>query len=75
MIAKFYNEVNFADFLGQKRYRYLEHWYKLMMPAKMESHPSVCGFYTIHAAFTFVKFYQEEITGVQNFTVVSSKSI
>ena len=41
------------------------------MPAQLQSHPSVCGFYTIYAAFQRFKFCQEEITRVQGFNVFS----
>ena len=39
------------------------------MPAPLQSHPNVCGFYTIHAAFHLFKFRQEEITGVHDVNV------
>ena len=42
-----------------------------MMPAPLQSHPSVCGFYTIYAAFHLFKFRQEEITGVHDVNVLS----
>ena len=62
MIAKFWQELYFADSLGCKGYNFFnnEH-YKQMMPAPLQSHPSVCGFYTIYAAFRLFKFRQEEI--------------
>ena len=37
-----------------------------MMPALLQSHPSVCGFYTINATFHLFKFRQEKITGVHD---------
>ena len=45
--------------------------YKQMMPAPLQSHPSVCGFYTIYAAFHLFKFRQEESTGVHDVNVLS----
>ena len=42
-----------------------------MMPAPLQSHSSVCGFYTIHAAFHLFKFRQEEITGVHDVSLLS----
>ena len=42
-----------------------------MMPAPQQSHPSVCGFYTIYAAFHLFKFRQEEVTGVHDVNVLS----
>ena len=55
-------ELYFADSLGCKKYSFLKQHYKQMMPATLQSHPSVCGFYTIYAAFHLFKFQQEEIT-------------
>ena len=42
-----------------------------MMPAPLQSHPSVCGFYTKYAAFHLFKFPPEEITGVHDVIVLS----
>ena len=42
-----------------------------MMPDPLQSHPSVCGFYTIYAAFRLFKFRQEENTGVHDVNVLS----
>ena len=42
-----------------------------MMPALLQSHPSVCGFYTIYAAFHLFEFRQEEITGVHDVNILS----
>ena len=72
MIANFRHELYFADSLGCKGYSFLNNQnYKQMMPAPLQSHPSVCGFYTIYAAFNFFKFRQEEITGVHDVIVLS----
>ena len=46
-----------------------------MMPATLQAHPSVCGFYTIYAAFHHFKFQQEEITEVHDGKVLSIKKI
>ena len=63
MIANFQHELYFADSLGRKGYSFLNNQhYKQMMPALLQSHPSVCGFYTIYAAFHLFKFRQAEIT-------------
>ena len=52
MIANFQHELYFADSLGRKWYSFFNNQhYKQMMPALLQSHPSVCGFYTIYAAF------------------------
>ena len=65
MIANFRHELYFAGSFGCKGYSFLNNeQYKQMMPAPLQSHPSVCGFYTIYAAFYLFKFRQEEITGV-----------
>ena len=70
MIAKFRQELYFADTLGRKVYSFLNNQhYKQTMPAPLQSHPSVCDFYTIYAAFHLFKFQQEEITGVHDVNV------
>ena len=72
MIAKFRHKLSFADYLGCKGYSFLNNQnYKQMMPAPLQSQPSVCGFYTIYAAFHHFKFRQEEITGVHDVKVLS----
>ena len=63
-IAKSCQELYFADSLGRKKYSFLKHQYEQMMPEPLQSPPSVCGFYTIYAAFHLFKFRQEETTGV-----------
>ena len=72
MVANFRHELYFAYSLGCKRYTFFNNQlYKQMMPARLQSHPSVCGFYTIYAAFHLFKFRQEEITGVHDVNVLS----
>ena len=72
MIANFRQELYFADSLGRKGYSFFNNkHYKQMMPAPLQSHPSVSGFYTIYAAFHLFKFRQEEITGVHDVDVLS----
>ena len=73
MIANFQHELYFADSVG--RPSFLKQHYKQMMPASLQSHPSVCGFYTIYAAFHLFKFRQDEITGVHDVNVLSFSSI
>ena len=75
MIANFQHELYFADSLGRKGYSFLKQHYKQMMPAPLQSHPSVCGIFTIYAAFHFFKFLQEEITAVHDVNVLSFISI
>ena len=73
MIANYRQILYFADSLGRKKYSFLEQHYEQMMPEPLQSHPnpSVCGFYTIYAAFHLFKFRQEEITGVHDVNVLS----
>ena len=66
MIANFRHELYLADSLGCKKYSFLNNQhYKQMMPAPLQSHPSVCGFYTIYAAFHLFKFHKKKL---QEFT-------
>ena len=71
MIANSRQKLYFADSLGRKKYSFLKQQYEQMMPERLQSHPSVCGFYTIYAAFHLFKFRQEEITGVHDVIVLS----
>ena len=72
MIANFRHELYFADSVGCIGHSFLiNQYYKQMMPARLQSHPSVCGFYRIYAAFHLFKFRQEEVTGVHNVNVLS----
>ena len=72
MIANFRHKLYFADSLGCKEYSFLNNQqFKQMMPAPLQSHRSVCGFYTIYVAFHLFKFQQEEITGVHDVNVLS----
>ena len=71
-IANFRHEFYFADSLGCEGYSFLiSQHYKQMMPAPLQSHPSVCGFSTIYAAFHLFKFQQKEITRVRDVNVLS----
>ena len=70
MIANFRHELYFADSLGCQGYIFLKQHYKQMMSAPLQSHRSVCGFYTIYAAFHLFKFQQQEITGVHDVNVL-----
>ena len=72
MISNVRHELYFADSLGRKGYSFFNNQhYKQMMPAPLQSHASVCGFYTIYAAFHLFKFRQEEITRVHDVIVLS----
>ena len=70
-IANFRHDLYFADSFGCKKYSFFKQHYKQLMPAPLQSHPSVCGFYTIYAAFHLFKFGQEEITWVHDVNVLS----
>ena len=70
-IANSCQKLYFADSLGRKKYSFLKQQYEQMMPKPLQSHPSVCGFYTIYAAFHHFKFQQAEITGVHDVNVLS----
>ena len=78
MIANFRHELYFADSLGCKGYSFLNNnnqHYKQMIPAPLQSHPSVSGFYTIFAAFHLFKFRQAGITGDDDIIVLCFISI
>ena len=77
MIANSCQILYFADSLCRKKYGFLKQQYEQMMPEPLQSHPSVCGFYTKYAAFLlfkFFKFRREEITGVHDVTILSFRS-
>ena len=65
-IANSRQKLYFADSLGREKYSFLKQHYEQMMPEPLQSHPSVCGFYTLYAAFHLFKFRQEEIAGVHD---------
>ena len=71
MIADSRQKLFFEDSFGRKKYSFLKQQYEQMMPEPLQSHPSVCGFYTIYAGFHLFKFGQEEITGVHHVNVLS----
>ena len=58
MIAKSRQILSFADSFGHKKHSFLKQQYEQMMPEPLQSHPSVCGFYTIYAAFHLFKVRQ-----------------
>ena len=66
MIAKFHHELYFANFLGLSitlglsinNYPFLKQNYSQMVRTRLQDHLSVCGFYTIYAAFHLFKFHQ-----------------
>ena len=63
-------KLYFADSRGRKMYNFLKQQYEQMIPDPLQSHPSVCGFYTIYAAFHLFKFRQEKKTGVHDVNVL-----
>ena len=70
-IANSCHFLYFADSLGRKNYSFLKQQYEQMSREPLQSHSSVCGFYTIYAAFHLFKFRQEEVTGVHDVNVLS----
>ena len=71
-IANSCHKLYFADFLG--RPSLFKQQYMQMIPEPLPSHPSVCGFYAVNAAFDLFKLQQEEITGVHDVKVLSFTS-
>ena len=72
MIAYFRHDLYFADSLGCKPYNFFNNQHpKQMMPAPLQSHPIVCGFHTKYATFHFLKFRQQETTGVHDIEILS----
>ena len=72
LIANLRHELYFADSLGCEGYSFVNNQhYKQMMPAPLQSHPSVCVFHAIYAAFHLFKFQQKEVTGVLDVNVLS----
>ena len=73
MIAKFHHELYFADSFGLSinNYPFLKQNYSQMVRTRLQDHPSVCGFYTIYAAFQLFKLQQDELTGVHEVDVLS----
>ena len=67
MIAKSCQKLYFADSLGRKKYSFLKQQYEQMMPEPLQSHPRVCGFYTIYEFFDLFKFRKKK---VQEFTML-----
>ena len=66
-VANFCRILLFADFLGRKKHSFLEQQYEQIMPKQLQSHPSVCGFHTIDAAFHLIKIQQKKL---QVFTIL-----
>ena len=73
MIANSRQILYFVDSLGRKKHSFLKQQFEQMMPEPLQSHTSLCGSYTIYAAFHLFKFRQEEITGVHDVNVLSFK--
>ena len=77
MIAKFHHELYFADSLGisLNNHPFLKQNYSQKVRTRLQDHPSVCDFHTVHAAFHLFKFQQEEVTGVHDVNVLSFTNI
>ena len=72
LIAKFHHEMYFDNplALSINNNPFLKQNDSQMVRTRLQDHPSVCGSYTIYAAFHFFKFQQEEITGVHDVYVL-----
>ena len=73
MIAKFHQEMYFADSLGLSIniYPFLKQNYSQMVRTRLQDHLNVCCFYTIYAAFDLFKFQQEDTIDVHDVNVLS----
>ena len=67
MIANCRQILYFEDSRGRKKYSFLKQQYEQMMPEPIESHPSVCGFDTIYAAFHLLNSDKKKL---QEFTML-----
>ena len=70
MIANFRQRLYFADSLGREKYSFLKRLCEQKLPEPIQSHPRLCGFYTIYAAFHLFKIRQEEIIEVHDVNVL-----
>ena len=70
LIANCCQKLYFPDSHGRKKYSIIKLQYEQMTPEPLQSHPSACGFYTLHTAFHLLKFRQET-TGVYDVNVFS----
>ena len=71
MIANPLQILYIANSFGPKKYSFLKRHYEEVLPEPLQFHPSVCGFYTIYAAFHLLKFQQQENTGTRDVDVLS----
>ena len=71
MIANSCHQLFFADSLGGEMNSFLKQHYKHMTPELLQSHPGVCIFYTIYAAFRHRKFRKEGAAGLHDVNVLS----
>ena len=70
MLANSRHLLYFANSLVRRKYTFLKEQYEQVMPESLQSHPSVCGFYTIYAGFHLFKFQQEEKIGVHDVNIL-----
>ena len=71
MIANSCQKMYFADSPCRKKYSFLKQHYQQIMPEPLQSHHSVCGFYTIYTTFHLFTFRHEESTVVHDVNVLS----
>ena len=70
MFANSRHQLYFADSLKGEKYIFFKQQYKQMMPEILQSHPSVCAFYTIYDAFHLSRFRQDEVITVYDVSVL-----
>ena len=63
MIATSCQSLFLPDSFCRDLYSFFKQTYKEMLPEPLQSHPSVCGFYTAYAGFLLFDFRQEVTTG------------
>ena len=74
VIANSSQKLYFAGGLGREKYSLFKQRYKQMMPEPLQSHPSVCSFYTLYEALHLFKFRRETFTGVLDIILFSFES-
>ena len=73
IIAKFHHELYFFNSVGLSinSYPFLKPNYNQRVRTRLQPYPSVCGVYTIYAAFHLFKYQHEELTGAHDGNVLS----
>ena len=66
MIANSCQLLCFAESLACTICSFFKQQNEQTISEPLQSHPIVCGFHTVYAAFHVFKFWREEITGVDH---------